>query len=85
VCETVGRAGTTVKQGIIHSLKAINEIEAGIVTLVRNTVADTFNATGSVANEAVVVTRDMIKGIVGAAEEVGTGLIISTKSVAKAL
>jgi hypothetical protein len=31
----IGKAGTTVKEGIVGSLKGINEIEAEIVSLVR--------------------------------------------------
>ena len=31
----LGRAGTAVRDGVTRSLKGLNEIEAGIVTLVR--------------------------------------------------
>ena len=45
----IGKAGTAVKEGIISSLKGINEIEAEIVSLVRKTVAGALQATGSSA------------------------------------
>src|SRR5574337_151795 len=80
---TIGKAGTTVKDGIIQSLKGINEIEAEIVSLVRNTVSQSLRATGGVAGEAIGLTRDVVKGAIQATEEVGTGLVLSTKSVAK--
>ena len=42
--EELGKAGTTVKEGVVSSLKGINEIEAEIVTTVRNTVSTTLKA-----------------------------------------
>lgn len=83
--EKLGSAGTNVKEGIISSLKGINEIEAEIVSLVRNTVSDSLRATGSVANESISIIRDVLKGTIAATEEVGTGLTISAKSVAKGI
>ena len=44
-----------------------------------------LRATGMVANEAVDITKDVVKGAIQATEEVGTGLILSTKSVAKGM
>lgn len=79
----IGKAGSAVKEGVISSLKGINEIEAEIVSLVRNTVSNTLRATSAVAGETVGITKDVIKGAMQATEEVGTGLILSTKSVAK--
>ena len=35
--KALGKTGLSVKEGIVSSLKGINEIEAEIVTLVRNT------------------------------------------------
>ncbi|HXX82137.1 MAG TPA: hypothetical protein VEI46_11350, partial [Thermodesulfovibrionales bacterium] len=54
----ISKVGTSVKEGVVSSLKGINEIEAEIVSLVRNTVSNTLRATGSVANEAVTITKD---------------------------
>lgn len=79
------KAGTTVKEGIVNSLKGINEIEAEIVSLARNTVSSTLQATGGVAKEGFGVTTDVVKGAIQAAEEVGTGLVMGTKSVAKGI
>jgi hypothetical protein len=82
---TMGKAGVTVKEGVLSGLKGINEIETQIVTLVKNTVSDTLQATGSVADETVNVTRSVLQGTLKAAEEVGTGLLLSSKSVAKGI
>ncbi len=82
---TMGEAGTAVKEGVVSSLKGINEIEAEIVSLVRNTVSNTLRATGEVATESVTITKDVVIGAIQATEEVGTGLILSTKSVAKGI
>jgi len=62
VAESIGRAGLQVKEGIIGSLKGINEIEAEIVGLVRNTVSVALKASGSIAHESIDVTKDVIKG-----------------------
>ena len=82
---TLGKAGATVREGVLSGLKSVNEIEAQIVTLVKNTVSDTLKATGSVADETVNVTKDVLQGTFKAAEEVGTGLLLSSKSVAKGI
>ncbi len=42
--DRIGKAGIAVKEGIISSLQGINEIEAEIVSLVRNTVSNTLRA-----------------------------------------
>ena len=44
VGETIGKVGTSVKEGVVSSLKGINEIESEIVSLVRNTVSTTLRA-----------------------------------------
>jgi hypothetical protein len=83
--EGIGKAGTEVKEGISSSLKGINEIEAEIVSLVRNTVSNTLRAGGEVAGESLSITKDVVKGAISATEEVGTGLILSTKAWLRAL
>ena len=72
--EGIGKTGTAVKEGIISSLKGLNEIEAEIVSLVRNTVSNTLRATGEVAGESLSVTKEVLKGAITATEEVGTGV-----------
>jgi len=62
-----------VKEGVINSLKGLNEIEAQIVSLVRSTGSVTLRETGSIAGEATAVTKDVVKGAIQATEEVGTG------------
>jgi hypothetical protein len=79
----MGRAGTAVKEGVARSLKGLNEIEADIVSLVRNTVSDTLKLTADIADMSLSLTTEVVKGAIKATEEVGTGLILSTKSVTK--
>src|SRR5712691_4076418 len=83
--ESIGTAGTAVKDGIVSSLKGVQEIETEIVNLVRSTVSDTLQATGSMASETVTVVRDVVKGTLQATEEAGTGLIVSTTNVTQGL
>ena len=82
ISEGIGSTGQTVKDGIIGSLRGLNEIEAEIVTLVRSTVANSLRATGDVSGQAVEITRDVMRGAISAAEDVGSGLSVSTMSVA---
>jgi hypothetical protein len=71
--EGIGKAGTTVKEGIIGSLRGINEIEAEMVSLVRGTISNTLRATGAVTSESVDLVRDVVKGAIQATEEIGGG------------
>jgi hypothetical protein len=79
----LGRAGTAVKEGVVRSLKGLNEIEAAIVNLVRNTVADALKLTADVTGMSINLSAEVIKGTIKATEEVGTGLVLSTKGVTK--
>ena len=75
---TLGNVGGAVKDGVVNSLKGLNEIENQIVTVARNTVTDTLKATGDVAGSVVEVSSDIIKGTLKATEEVGYGILMST-------
>ena len=79
----LGRAGTAVKEGMMGSLKGVNEIEAAIVSLVRNTVVDALRLTADVTGMSINLGADVTKGAIKAAEEVGAGLVLSTKGVTK--
>lgn len=70
--EGIGRAGSAVKEGVIGSLKEINEIQAEIVGLVRSTVSNALRVPGDVAGETVAITKDVVKGAIAATEEVAT-------------
>src|SRR5215510_1442820 len=59
--ESISSAGTAVKTGIVGSLQGLNEIETEVVNLVRNTVSNTVQATGSVVRETVTVVSDVVK------------------------
>lgn len=65
--------------------QTIRRIESGILDLARNTVTDTLRATGAVANEAVSVSSDVLKGTAVAVDDTGTVLLGSTKKLAKNL
>ena len=50
--------GNYVKDGIVCSLRGIDEIEVEIVSLVRNAVSGALRATGDIADTGIVVTGD---------------------------
>ena len=79
----LGRAGTAVKDGVTRSLKGLNEIEGGIVSLVRNIVADTLRLAADVTGMTITLSAEVMKGAIKATEEIGTGLTLSAKSVTK--
>jgi hypothetical protein len=81
----LGSAGTAVKDGIVGSLKGLQEIESQIVSLAKNTATDVLKATGAVANETLNTSKDLIKGTISATQDVGTGLLTGVKSVAKGI
>jgi hypothetical protein len=83
--ETEERAQKTIKDGIINGFGIIEQVEAGLVELARATVSDAIRATGTVANEGVSVAGDIVKGVVAAAREAGSGLLDGTKSIAKGI
>jgi hypothetical protein len=51
--EGLHKAGATMKEGIVDSLKGVNEIESEIVSLARNTVSNTLQASGDVAKVGI--------------------------------
>ena len=63
VGESISRAGTAVKTGIVGSLQGLNAIATEVVNLVRQTVSNTVQATGSVASETVTVVSDVVKAL----------------------
>ncbi|WP_052452564.1 hypothetical protein [Noviherbaspirillum autotrophicum] len=75
----------TLQEGIAGRLAGLNSIEADIVTLVKNTVSDTLKTGGGAATQLTKVIHDVVEGAIGATEQVGTGLTMSTKSVAKGI
>lgn len=78
-------AAHSLKEGIVHSLSGLSMIETDIASLVRKTVADVLRTGGSTAGELVNVVHHVVMGTIGAAEQVGTGLTMSIKSVAKGI
>lgn len=77
--------GHSLKKGIVQSLSGLTEIETDIVALVRKTVADTLRTGGVAAGELVNVVHHVVMGAIGAAEQVGNGMTMSIKSVAKGI
>lgn len=81
--DAIGKAGATVKQGVLNSFEVIKQIEAGLVSLVKNTVSETVKATGTVADVAVGVTKDVLAGTMGVIQETGAGFLEATKEIGK--
>jgi hypothetical protein len=77
--------GHSLKKGIVQSLSGLTVIETDIVALVRKTVADTLRTGGVAAGELVNVVHHVVMGAIGAAEQVGIGMTMSVKSVAKGI
>jgi hypothetical protein len=80
---SIEAVGHSLKQGIVHSLAGLNTIETDIVSLVRKTVSDTLRTGGTATGELINVVHHIVMGAIGAAEQVGNGLSMSIKSVAK--
>jgi hypothetical protein len=81
----LSRTGLSVQDGVARSLKAINEIEAEIVSLVRRTVARNLATSGATSSARVTVIRNLITGALQAAEPFSTGIICGLKSVVKGI
>ncbi len=77
--ETIGNAGTAVKDGVVGGLRGLHEIEMEVVELMRDTVSHSVQATGAVVKEGVTVVSGVLKGTIQATEEVGSGIITGTK------
>jgi len=58
----LGEAGSTLKEGIVGSLKGLNEIGTQIISLAHNTLTDVLKPTGSVANETSMSARTSSEG-----------------------
>jgi hypothetical protein len=81
----LSRTGLTVQAGVARSLKAVNEIEAEIVSLVRRTVAKSLTTNGATPSARVAVIRTVVTGALQATESLGIGTICSLKSVVKGI
>jgi hypothetical protein len=80
---TVGAIGTSVKEGVVQSLRGVDEVEAEAFNVVRDTVSNAIRTTGVVANDVITVTRDVARGAIQATEETGNQLLGATRNVAK--
>ena len=69
ILSNVARA---VKEGIIGSLKGLNEIQAEIVNVARDTVTGAVKATSEVTSVTINSIVDIVKGSIQAGEETGT-------------
>lgn len=75
--------GTAIKDGLVGSLKGLNEIEAQLVSMVGNAVSDTLRTTGTVARDGLTIAKDVVSGTVQTVADVGTGLTNSAKNVVR--
>jgi hypothetical protein len=76
-------AGTAIKNGVVGSLKGVNEIETQLVSVVGNAVSDTLRTTGTVARDGLAIAKDVVSGTVQTVADVGTELTTSVKDMAK--
>lgn len=85
----LGGAGKALKDGIVGTLRGINEIESEVVSLIGNTLSGAIRLTGAVATAGVAVTRDVVKGTLQATEEVAKaaigGVLEGTCEIGKAV
>jgi hypothetical protein len=81
---TAELAGIRIKGAMLTSLKAVDEVEAEIVSLTRNTVAKALREVEP-ASETLAVVRCVITGATTAAEQVGSGLTLSAAPIAKGI
>ncbi len=75
--------GTALRDGVVDSLKGINEIGTELVDLVGNTLSGTLRTTGVVARDGLSVAKDVVAGAVQTIADVGTGLTTHAKNVAR--
>jgi len=73
------------KEGIAKTLSNLTTIEADIAFLARKAVSDTLRTGGMAGGELVNVVHLVVISAIGAAEQVGTGLTLSIKGVAKGI
>jgi hypothetical protein len=64
----IGAAGAAVKSGIVNSLRGIDEIEAEIVSLVRDTISNSIKTSGALSTETVAMVHDVVQGAISATE-----------------
>lgn len=76
-------AADAIRKGIVTSLSSLDTIESDIVDLVRKTVSDTLRTGAAAGTDSVHVVSHVVMAAIEAAEQVGTGLTLSIKSVAK--
>ncbi|HEX7643188.1 MAG TPA: hypothetical protein VF472_13365 [Burkholderiaceae bacterium] len=74
-----------IEDGIVDMLSGLTTIETDITSLARKTVSDTLRTGGLAAGELVGIVNHVVLGTVSAAEQVGTGLTLSIKGVAKGI
>lgn len=80
---SVAGVGQTVKEGVVETLKGLDEIESELIGLVRSTVSNALRASGAVAGDVVDVVREVVKSALSATSEIGCDAIVATKAVAK--
>lgn len=79
----ISSTGAALKDGIVGSLKGVNEIETQLVSVVGSAVSDTLRTTGTVAKDGLTVAKDVVSGAVQTFADVGIGLTTNAKNVAK--
>ncbi|MEJ2070706.1 MAG: hypothetical protein P8X58_09930 [Syntrophobacterales bacterium] len=80
--ESLGKAGTKVKDGIVGSLKGIQEIETEIVNVTRQTnlVKGAVRGASEVGGDVALVARSAVSGVMEAAGQAGSNVGSATKA-----
>ncbi|MBI5444231.1 MAG: hypothetical protein HY900_23850 [Deltaproteobacteria bacterium] len=76
------RVRATLTDGVIGALRAVGDIEAELLGLLRNTVSGTLRSAGAVASEGVGVVQNVLTGAVQATQTVGTEVVGGARNLA---
>src|SRR5262245_6190623 len=77
--------GTALKEGVVGSLKGINEVEAEALHVIEQTAAGALNVTHTVAVDGLTAIKDVAGGMVQTLTDVGTGVTGGLKTVATSM
>jgi hypothetical protein len=74
--------GKNLKKEMIKAVKAANRGKENVSDMVREKVSSALKGKGLESGETKQVVKDMMEGILGAAEEIGIGLAATSRKVA---
>ena len=77
--------GGNVKKEMIKAVRETNQVKGKVSGMVRKTVSSTLKNKGLEAGEVKQVVKDVVKGGLGAAEEIGIGLAATSRNIARGI